>query len=107
MKEYAKEFEKIQNKYMMDEADPETSLDPVISDILKAQRCLYLLMDEAGLTLKNEMVRDLLKLVAEEDLSGKRKIPTEFLAEKCAIAIYALYTLSHGRNLWEPESTRG
>ena len=104
MKDHAKEFERIMNQYIQDEIvllEPFAPLKKIITDMLKAMRCLYLLMDEVGIIYKHEGVRELLEVVAENDLKGERKVPTEILAEKLAIAVYSLYTLSKGYDLFE------
>ncbi len=97
MKDHAREFERVVNKYLLD-GEPK---DEVLVDIFKALRCLYMLMDDAGIIYKHEGVRELLAVVAESDLKGERKVSTEILAEKLAIAVYALYTLSKGYDLFE------
>lgn len=109
MKDHAKEFERIMNQYLVEDHIPcDAPLKKTLEDILKAMRCLYLLLDDSGIIYKHEGVRELLEVVAENDLKGERKVPTEILAEKLAIAVYALYTLSKGYDLFEKkDSPRG
>jgi hypothetical protein len=110
MKDHAKEFERIMNQYLLQDSmlPSDFPLKKLFEDMLKAMRCLYMLLDDAGIIYKHEGVRELLEVVAENDLKGERKVPTEILAEKLAIAVYSLYTLSKGYDLFEKkDSPRG
>jgi hypothetical protein len=100
MKEYAKVFESIQNKYFMKPVNE--AFDETTNDIFRSLRLLYFIMDETGLTYEHREARETLRDIVENELADVDNIPADQLVRSCAKAIAAMYVIAKSRILYDP-----